>query len=57
MDDRWKVAISAVLTEAMFATAAGGNWLRLLVFAAMAVLVTWDFRSEATATNRLHGLI
>ena len=57
MDDRWKVAISAVLTAAMFVTAAGGNWLRLLVFSAMAVLVTWDFRSEATATNHLHGLI
>ena len=57
MDDRWKVAISAVLTAARFVTAADGNWLRLLVFAAMAVLVTWDFRSEATATNRLHGLI
>ena len=42
MDDRLKVAISAVLIAAMFVTAAGGNWLTFLSFAAMAVIVTWE---------------
>ena len=42
MDDRLKVAISAVLIAAMFVTAAGGNWLTFLLFAAMAVIVTWE---------------
>ena len=42
MDDRLKVAISAVLIAAMFVTAAGGNWLTFLFFAAMAVIVTWE---------------
>ncbi len=43
MDDRLKVAISAVLIAAIFVTAAGGNWLTFLFFAAMAVTVTWEF--------------
>ena len=42
MDDRLKVAISAVLIAAMFVTAAGGNWFTFLFFAAMAVIVTWE---------------
>ena len=42
MDDRFNVEISAVLIAAMFVTAAGGNWLTLLFFAAMAVIVTWE---------------
>ena len=42
MDDRLKVAMSAVLIAAMFVTAAGGNWLTFLFFAAMAVIVTWE---------------
>ena len=42
MDDRLKVAISAVLIAAMFVAAAGGNWLTFLFFAAMAVIVTWE---------------
>ena len=41
MDDRLKVAISAVLIAAMFVTAAGGNWLTFF-FAGMAVIVTWE---------------
>ena len=40
MDDRLKVAMSAVLIAAMFVTADGGNWLPVLFFAAMAVIVT-----------------
>ena len=36
------VDISEVLIAAMFATAAGGNWLTFLFFAAMAVIVTWE---------------
>ena len=43
MDDRLKVAISAVLIATMFVTAAVGNWLKFLIFAAMAVIVTWEF--------------
>ena len=43
MDDRLKVAVSAVLIAAIFVTAAGGNWLTFLFFAAMAVTVTWEF--------------
>ena len=43
MDDRWKVAISAVLIAAMFVTAAGRNWLVFLVLTSMALLVTWEF--------------
>ena len=43
MDDRLKVAVSAVLIVAMFVTAAGGNWLTFLLFTAMAVIVTWEF--------------
>ena len=43
MDDRLKVAISVVLIAAIFVTAAGGNWLTFLFFAAMAVTVTWEF--------------
>ena len=43
MDDRLKVAIGAVLIAAIFVTAAGGNWLTFLFFAAMAVTVTWEF--------------
>ena len=42
MDDRLKVAMSTVLIVAMFVTAAGGNWLTFLFFAAMAVIVTWE---------------
>ena len=42
MDVRLKVAMSAVLIAAMFVTAAGGNWLTFLFFAAMAVIVTWE---------------
>ena len=42
MDDRLKVAIGAVLISAMFVTTAGENWLTILFFAAMAVLVTWE---------------
>ena len=42
MDDRLKVAISAVLIAAMFVTAAGGNWLTFFLFTAMAVIVTWE---------------
>ena len=43
MDDRLKVAVSAVLIAAMFAFRAGGNWLVFLLLAAMAVIVTWEF--------------
>ena len=43
MDDRLKVALGATLIAAIFAFGAGGNWLLFLVFASMAVLVTWDF--------------
>ena len=42
MDDRWKVTISAALIAAMFVTAAGGNWLTFLFFAAMAIIVIWE---------------
>ena len=40
MDNRWKVAVGAALIAAMFVTAAGGNWLTLLFFAAIAIIVT-----------------
>ena len=40
MDDRLKVAISAVLIAAMSVTAACGNWFTFLFFAAIAVIVT-----------------
>ena len=43
MDDRLKVAVSTVLIAAIFAFGAGGNWLVLLLLAAMAVIVTWEF--------------
>ena len=43
MDDRLKVALGATLIAAIFAFGAGGTWLLFLVFASMAVLVTWDF--------------
>ena len=43
MDDRLKVAVSAVLIVAMFVTAAGGNWMVFLVLTSMALLVTWEF--------------
>ena len=52
MDDRLKVAISAVLIAAMFVTAAGGNWLTFLFFAAMAVIVTW----ETSESGAIHGV-
>ena len=42
MDDRLKVAISAVLIAAMFVSASGGNWLTFILFAAMAFVVTWE---------------
>ena len=42
MDNHLEVAISVVLIAAMFVTAAGGNWLTFLLFAAMAVIVTWE---------------
>ena len=51
MDDRLKVAISAVLIAAMFVTAAGGNWLTFLFFAAMAVIVTWKPANQAPTTG------
>jgi hypothetical protein len=38
-----KAAISALLIAAIFVTAAGGSWLTFLFFAAMAVIVTWEF--------------
>ena len=44
MDDRLKIALGATVIAAFFAFGAGGNFLVFLVFAAMAVLVTWDFR-------------
>ena len=47
MNDRLKVAVSAVLIAAMFAFVAGGNWLLLLLLAAMAVIVTWEFGQGA----------
>lgn len=40
MDDRLKVAKSAVLIAAIFAFGAGGNWLIFLVLTSMALLVT-----------------
>ena len=43
MDDRLKLALGSTLIAAFFAFGAGGNWLLFLVFASMAVLVTWDF--------------
>ena len=43
MDDRLKVAVSAVLIAGMFAFGAGGNWLIFLLLAAMAVIMTWEF--------------
>ena len=43
MDDRLKVAVSAVLIAAMFVTAAGGNWMVFLFLTSMALLVTWEF--------------
>ena len=43
MDDRLKVALGPTLIAAVFAFGAGGNWLLFLVFACMAVLLTWDF--------------
>ena len=43
MDERLKVAVSAVLIAAMFAFGAGGDWLVFLLLAAMAVIVTWEF--------------
>ena len=43
MDERLKVAVSAVLIAAIFAFGAGGNWLMFLLFAGMAVIVTWEF--------------
>ena len=42
MDDRLKVAVSAVLIVLMFVTAAGGNWIVFLVLTSMALLVTWE---------------
>ena len=50
MDDRLKVAMSAVLIAAMFVTAAGGNWLTFLFFAAMA----GGHRDLGNQLNRLH---
>ena len=43
MDDRLKVAVSTVLIAAIFAFAAGGNWLVFLVLTSMALLATWEF--------------
>ena len=43
MDERLKVAVSAVLIAAMFAFGAGGNWLVFLVLTSMAIIVTWEF--------------
>ena len=43
MDDRLKVAVSAVLIAAIFVVGAGGNWLVFLLLATMAVIVTWEF--------------
>ena len=43
MDERLKVAVSAVLIAAMFAFGAGGNLLVFLLLAAMAVILTWEF--------------
>ena len=47
MDERLKVAVSAVLIAAMFAFGAGGNWLVFLLLAAMAVIVSWEFSLSA----------
>ena len=42
MDDRLEIAISAVLIAVMFISAARGDWLTFLFFAAMAVVVNWE---------------
>ena len=47
MDDRLKVALSARVIAAIFAFGAGGNWLVFLVLTSMAILVSWEFGSEA----------
>ena len=44
MDDHLKVALGATVIAAIFAFGAGGNWLVFLFLAAMAVIVTWEFR-------------
>ena len=43
MDERLRVAVSAVLIAAMFAFGAGGNLLVFLLLAVVAVIVTWEF--------------
>ena len=43
MDDRLKVAVSAVLVAAIFAFGAVGNWSIVLLLATFADIVTWEF--------------
>ena len=43
MNDRTVVAFGAMFGAAIFAFAAGGNFLVFLALASMAILGTWDF--------------
>ena len=44
MDNRLKVALGETVIAVIFAFGAGGNFLVFLFLAAIAVIVTWEFR-------------